>query len=524
MILFDLAKQKAKLSARSNQSRKRFLSFGLFLILAFLFAVYMGPFDGPEKFGLLFQKKQEEQPVQAQECTNSQATVSWPTTPGCLVSNTISWPSVGYKVSIYLPESLDPDRDGFSTDLENYIGTNPNNKCSLPPDFNGNGAVSAPDIFDVMGKFGNASAIPRYDLNRDGSVSAPDIFLVMGYFGADCSQSAPIYFRTAISSSTTYTTSGSFITPNTDYNWIVCYPSCSAQNYQQSGSSRSSSNTLTFSYSGIIYEVAALDKACGTFCAAPNTPVQVQGLSTTLTNLYPNRLHTYVVCYPTCASGTQVATGEFTSPTCTGSGANYSVKLTILNSQTPIGSEILNLTNSSYTFGSLTSNTQYNYYVYNPSGDHARIYKTGTVTSTTVTCGLTEQEMQNMIHFKINVARVLNGLPVLNINNTMVQAARIRSREIAQLWSHQRPDGRPGDTVLTDLGLSGFYGEILGRNNYPDLQAVDAVWNGWMESDGHRSIILGPYTIPNWEPAEMGAGVYKGPDGFKYFAVEFRTL
>lgn len=524
MILFDLARQKAKLAGRLNQNRQRLLSFGFVTILVFLFVVYMGPFDGPEKFGLLFQKKQEEQPVSAQECTISQATVSWPTTPGCLVSKTVSWPSVGYKVFIYLPESLDPDRDGFSTDLENYIGTNPNNKCSLPPDFNGNGSVSAPDIFDVMGKFGSATAIPRYDLNRDGSVSAPDIFLVTGYFGADCSQPAPIYFRTTTSFSTTYTTSGSFITPNTDYNWIVCYPSCSAQNYQQSGSARSSSNTLTFSYSGVSYEVAVLDKACGTYCAAPNTPVKVQGLSTTLTNLYPNRLHTYVVCYPTCAGGTPVNSGEFTSPNCPGSGATYSVKLTALNSQTAIGSEILDLTNSSYTFGGLTSNTQYNYYVYNPSADHSRIYKTGTVTSTTVTCGLTEQEMQNIIHFKINVARTLNGLPTLRINNTLVQAARIRSRELEELFSHQRPDGRDWLTVFTELSINGAYGEILAKNTYMESQAADAAFSGWMESDGHRSIILGPYTIPNWEPGEMGAGAYKGADGWKYFAVEFRTI
>lgn len=125
--------------------------------------------------------------------------------------------------------------------------------------------------------------------------------------------------------------------------------------------------------------------------------------------------------------------------------------------------------------------------------------------------------MQDRIHSLINQNRRANKRTNLTVNSTIVAAARVRSKELKTSFSHTRPDGRDSSTVLDDFGVSyGWYGEILGRNNYTDdLQSITTVMNDWMNSQAHKDIIL------NSNFTQMGAGVIKGSDGFKYYAIEF---
>lgn len=67
---FKLNIQQEKLIAEFNQSRKKYLSLGLVLLLIFLVAIYLGPFGGLERFGLIGLKKEKEQPSFAETKPN----------------------------------------------------------------------------------------------------------------------------------------------------------------------------------------------------------------------------------------------------------------------------------------------------------------------------------------------------------------------------------------------------------------------------------------------------------------------
>lgn len=457
----------------------------------------------------------------ASECSNAQASASWPSTPGCLVNKNVSWNSVPYDLKIYYPKNLDRDRDGFSNDQEDFIGTNGNDKCSWPPDINGDGSVAITDIGLVVNAFGTAEGDSDYsarrDLNADGSISIIDIGRVVQFFGGTCDTKEDIPLSDITFASTTYN-SPNFV-PKSKYTWEVCYPNCTNPSYSDSGSASSNADgRLTFSWTGITYIVTAFDQGCGSpGCQVPGSTANVTGTSTTVRDLYPNRNHKLFVCYRSCQEN-QVQVVTFTSPNCSGSGGRYSVIITNNNSTNPIQAEVTNLSGTFRTFSNLKANTDYDFYVYSPSVNHSRIYKKGGMRSNAGTCEMSESDMQAAIHFNINLKRGQNNRPNLSINNTMVTAARVRSREAIQSFSHTRPDGRPSSSVMGDHGLSyTYYGEILGRNNYPDdVDSINVVINGWMDSSGHRDAIL------NSNFTQMGAGVIKHSDGWNYYAVEFR--
>lgn len=87
----------------------------------------------------------------------------------------------------------------------------------------------------------------------------------------------------------------------------------------------------------------------------------------------------------------------------------------------------------------------------------------------------------------INDERAKEGLEKLQVNDTLMQAAKVRAEEIASNFSHTRPDGRKAKTAASDAGFPGDYvGEnIAGSVNTPDGAAMV-----WRESDGHRNNYL----------------------------------
>ena len=80
-----------------------------------------------------------------------------------------------------------------------------------------------------------------------------------------------------------------------------------------------------------------------------------------------------------------------------------------------------------------------------------------------------------------NVERTRYGLGELRVDGALMEAARVRCREIVRRFSHTRPDGTSWRTVS-----SAAYAENIARgHNNPDR-----VTAAWMTSAGHRRNIL----------------------------------
>ena len=109
----------------------------------------------------------------------------------------------------------------------------------------------------------------------------------------------------------------------------------------------------------------------------------------------------------------------------------------------------------------------------------------------------------------VNVEREKAGLEPLECDPLLDEAAMIRASEVNTVDNaggapHTRPDGTSFRTVLTDLGIDGDRcAENLNRAKATPQAAMDS----WMQSDGHRDIIL------RERYGSVGIGVYQRPDG-----------
>lgn len=88
---------------------------------------------------------------------------------------------------------------------------------------------------------------------------------------------------------------------------------------------------------------------------------------------------------------------------------------------------------------------------------------------------------------EVNAARAQNGLSALTLDANMNRAAAVRATELAQSFSHTRPNGSRGLTALNEAGVS--Y-RTAGENIASGQQSAQAVVSAWMNSSGHRANIL----------------------------------
>lgn len=88
---------------------------------------------------------------------------------------------------------------------------------------------------------------------------------------------------------------------------------------------------------------------------------------------------------------------------------------------------------------------------------------------------------------EVNAARAQNGLSALTLDASMNRAAAVRAAELAQSFSHTRPNGSRGLTALNEAGVS--Y-RTAGENIASGQQTAQAVVSAWMNSSGHRANIL----------------------------------
>ena len=89
----------------------------------------------------------------------------------------------------------------------------------------------------------------------------------------------------------------------------------------------------------------------------------------------------------------------------------------------------------------------------------------------------------------INAVRQDNGLAPLTLDERLTQAARLHNHDMADngFISHTGSDGSdPGQRMLRACYTWNAYGEIIGAG----YTTVQAMMDGWMNSSGHRAIIL----------------------------------
>ena len=109
----------------------------------------------------------------------------------------------------------------------------------------------------------------------------------------------------------------------------------------------------------------------------------------------------------------------------------------------------------------------------------------------------------------INQARASAHLPALTADSSLTSVARWRSKDMydRNYFSHTIPSP-PGGNVFDELKRRGICyttaGENIGSNDYPDDVATQTMFNGWMNSSGHRAIILGAGFN------HVGIGAFKG--------------
>ena len=119
----------------------------------------------------------------------------------------------------------------------------------------------------------------------------------------------------------------------------------------------------------------------------------------------------------------------------------------------------------------------------------------------------------------INEQRVAAGMRRVPADGAVTELSRARSGDMAQrnYFSHATPEGTKFLDMLTSRKITyKFGGEILARNNYPVGETAEVALNSYLNSAGHKAVILDPrYTA-------VGIGyALSQEDEMSYFTVIF---
>ena len=109
----------------------------------------------------------------------------------------------------------------------------------------------------------------------------------------------------------------------------------------------------------------------------------------------------------------------------------------------------------------------------------------------------------------VNEARAEEGLPPLELDPDLVEAAEIRAQELSELFSHTRPDGSRGTSIIDDLRIPcTVSAENISRGGGVSINIQD-----WLASSGHRAQIMGE------RYQTYGAAIYQDDNG-SVFAIQ----
>lgn len=122
-----------------------------------------------------------------------------------------------------------------------------------------------------------------------------------------------------------------------------------------------------------------------------------------------------------------------------------------------------------------------------------------------------EAYAQEVLHL-VNSERASAGLAPLTLDPALCAAAQIRAEEIDVSFSHTRPDGKSGFTVLKELKTPYL---ACGENIAKGSPTPGRVMEGWMHSSGHRANILHPHFT------SIGIGLHRDTEGVLHWVQLF---
>ena len=143
---------------------------------------------------------------------------------------------------------------------------------------------------------------------------------------------------------------------------------------------------------------------------------------------------------------------------------------------------------TTYRVTGLTPGTSYTFKLRAYKDDGKGKVNVGTfVTKTLSTRSSAVSDQEIALARLVNSERAKAGLKTLALDDKLCQAANVRAKEIAEYFSHTRPDGTTCFTVLDDFSIQYW---SAGENiaiGYPNSASV---MSGWMGSPGHKANIL----------------------------------
>ncbi|HUK76482.1 MAG TPA: CAP domain-containing protein [Thermoleophilia bacterium] len=153
----------------------------------------------------------------------------------------------------------------------------------------------------------------------------------------------------------------------------------------------------------------------------------------------------------------------------------------------------------------------------------AAVETTGALQTAGATVRLTSSEKSVLA--LVNHARTSRGLHSLRVRGALEKAARSHSRDMVarDYFSHNSASGAAFSSRLRAFGYSPSgcsswcVGEIIGYSS--SSRAARSVFRAWMESPGHRSVIL----TRSFRDVGVGAakGTFCGMSGVSMFTVDF---
>lgn len=112
----------------------------------------------------------------------------------------------------------------------------------------------------------------------------------------------------------------------------------------------------------------------------------------------------------------------------------------------------------------------------------------------------------------VNRAREKAGVEPLKLNPSLINVANVRAEEIAESFSHTRPDGSHFSTVLDNFGIS-YY--CSGENIAAGVVTAGETVNWWINSPSHYENIVNPNFT------QLGVGYYYDENStYKYHWVQ----
>ncbi len=108
----------------------------------------------------------------------------------------------------------------------------------------------------------------------------------------------------------------------------------------------------------------------------------------------------------------------------------------------------------------------------------------------------------------VNAERAKYGLAALEMSDSLNKAAQERSKELATIFSHDRPDGSSCFTILKEYDIS-YY--CAAENIAAGQRTPEQVVQGWMNSSGHRGNILSSSF------RYIGIGYTKTDSGYQHY-------